>query len=439
MTRRLLGAGASTLAMHLVGVGLLLVTTIILTRAMGVDQYGVYVVVLGLAGVLGEPQFVALRTLAVRHGAVYMGDGATDAFAGLLRRLRLFSLAGAALVALVLGLAAPVVGGSWGPEALAVCLVAAGLPFLQGYSRVSDGALRADGSVVAGQLPKLVLRPALLLGYVIAAALMMGAAFSASWAMAMQLAAAATAAAIYCLLIRRRLGGRLSAVQPVDHWPVWRGELAPLLTSSILQIVDTRVALLMLGVLAAAADAGRFHVVLRLAELIALTQAVANLVIEPMIARWMAAGETARAQRTITMAARLVFALTLAASLAVIAIGPWLLGWFGPGFSEAAPALAVLAGAQTVKAGLGTVAPLLNITGHARETWRGTAIGVAIQIGLSLLLIPAFGLLGAAWAVLVSTTITKLYLMRRVYRRLGLYTTALGPWIDPRHWRGGAA
>ena len=432
----LLIAGAVTLAMKLAGIGLLLLATMVMTRALGADAYGVYIFTLSLVAVFAEPQFAALQTVAVRYGSIDIRRSDFDALTGLRRRLRRLSVIGAVIVAIALSVTAAIVGEEWGGAAIAACLIGAALPFMQGYNRVSDGLLRARGAIVAGQFPKLLLRPLLLLGYVLVAVRIAGADFDAGWAMAMQLAAAATAAGVYAGLIRKWLPLQPKGDRPIDRWREWRYELPPLFGSSILKVVDNRIAILMLGILAAPVDAGQFQVAFRLAELIILTPSVASLVIEPRIARCVDSGDTAAAQRTITAAARWVFGATLASSAGVILLGPWLLGLFGAEFVDVASTLAVLAIAQTLRAGLGMVIPLLDITGYARVSVVGTALGVAIQLGLCIALIPSFGPLGAAWAVLISNTITKVYLMWRVYRCLGLYTTVLGAWVNPSRWRG---
>ena len=218
MSRPLLVAGAVTLAMKLAGIGLLLLATMVMTRALGADAYGVYIFILSLAAVFAEPQFAALQTVAVRYGSIDIRRGDFHALTGLRRRLRRLSVIGAVIVAIALGVTAAIVGEQWGGAAIAACLIAAALPFMQGYNRVSDGLLRARGAIVAGQFPKLLLRPLLLLGYVLVAVRIAGSDFDAGWAMAMQLAAAATAAGVYAGLIRRRLTPQPTGGRPVDRW-----------------------------------------------------------------------------------------------------------------------------------------------------------------------------------------------------------------------------
>lgn len=420
--------------MKLAGIGLTFLATIVLTRVLGAEQYGVYVFAFTLVGILSEPQFVGLRTLAVRNAAVYVDRGQSALLAGLAIRLRSVAIYGGIAAFGVLLIAGWLMGPKFGSGTLWVFVAGAALPFLLGYNRISDGMLRGAHLVMTSQFPKLIVRPALLLVYVAVGALLAGSAFNATWAMGMQVGAAATAAIVYVLLIRRHLGGHLKGAAPQFRTREWLHGMFPLMLSGVFQIIDTRAGVLMLGVLGVAADTGRFHATIRLAELIALVQAVANIVVEPWIARYCASGELDKLQRKVTTAARLVFFATLPVSLLVIWQGAAVLAIFGPEFVAAAPALTILAIAQVVKAALGTLAPLLNMAGYPRETVVGMAIGLAAHIVLGVLLIPKLGLVGAAWAALISMLVWKIYLMFRVHRLLGLYTTALGPLVNPGNW-----
>jgi O-antigen/teichoic acid export membrane protein len=431
----LLRAGAGTLAMKLVSVGVLFIATVALTRLLGPAEYGVYIFVITLVGVFAEPQCVALRTVAVRHASRHLADGDDTALTALVRDLRLASLLGSGLAILVLAVVGWLMAPKFGATAVSVFALAALLPLLHAQSRINDGLLRAQGSTLLSQLPKLVLRPVLLIALVFGAAWLVHGPLDAAAAMMLQVAAVTGAAGFYGWLLRSRLGPQLKSATGIPRRQLRLNELTPLITATVLQVVESRAAVLLLGILGSVSQTGQFHAALRVAELIALTQGVASLLIEPLAARQAASGDTRHLQRRLTQIARWVAFISLPLTALIIGAREWLLLLFGEAFVEAAPVLAILALTQGLRACLGTVGSLLNVTGHSRETIVGTGMGLVLQLALGLWLIPLLGAVGAAWAALISMTASKLYLMGRVHRRLHLYTSALGRWEDPRQWR----
>ena len=63
---------------------------------------------------------------------------------------------------------------------------------------------------------------------------------------------------------------------------------------------------------------------------------------------------------------------------------------------------------------------LLNMTGHHRDTIRAYALAAVANIVLNLLLIPAFGIIGAAIATYTAMLGGNFYLYRLVQKRLGI-------------------
>jgi len=436
MAGSLLKGGVKTLGMKLVNIGTMFLATVALTRTLGAEQYGIYVFVFTLVVVLAEPQFAGLRTVAVRNTAIYLDEGQLGLLSGLIRRLGHFVFLGALLSAVVLLITAWFMQEKFGAGSGWIFVIAAGLPLFLGLNRIRDGMLRGAGTVVAGQFPKLIVRPALLLLYIGIAWWMLGDAFDAKWAMGMQVLAATSAGLIYALLLRRYLGDQLRSDQVEYRTKEWFGGMVPVMFSGIIQIIDARAGVLMVGFLQGVADTGQFHAAFRLAELIAMAHAVANIVIEPIIARLYNAGNIEELQKKITRTARLVLAATVPTSLILIFAGEWLLSIFGEEFRAATPALSILAVTQIVNAALGAVGPLLNMTNHARETAIGLLLGVSVNVVLGFILIPESGIEGAAWAALGSIVVWKTYLMIRVHKLLGIHTTALGAFNKGRKWQG---
>jgi O-antigen/teichoic acid export membrane protein len=107
-------------------------------------------------------------------------------------------------------------------------------------------------------------------------------------------------------------------------------------------------------------------------------------------------------------------------SVALGVLAPWLVSWLarGPGFHRAADAVALLAFASTAYAGYTVVA--IGI-GRARQTqfnWVVSGLAAAVNVVLNVILIPPYGMIGAAISTAAAYLVLFLAMVlnsRRVY------------------------
>jgi O-antigen/teichoic acid export membrane protein len=104
----------------------------------------------------------------------------------------------------------------------------------------------------------------------------------------------------------------------------------------------------------------------------------------------------------------------------VIAAGPFLLSLFGPGFTGGHVLMIVLFGGILAKAAIGPGEVLLTMAGEHRICAAIYAMALASNLGLNMMLIPAWGLLGAATATASAMVIEAILLHIVVRRRLGI-------------------
>jgi O-antigen/teichoic acid export membrane protein len=100
--------------------------------------------------------------------------------------------------------------------------------------------------------------------------------------------------------------------------------------------------------------------------------------------------------------------------------GPFVLKLFGPDFEAGYPTLLVVLAGLVLRSATGPVEYLLNMTGHHRDTVRVYGVCALGNIGLNLLLIPAYGIIGAALATYAAMLSANLWLYVLVRRRLGV-------------------
>ena len=426
MQEKLLSGSVKTLLLKITNIGTLFLVSVLLARTLGAEEYGSYIFVFTLVGLLSEPLFVGLRTVALRNGTIYIQEHKYGLLRGLANRLRLFMLTYGAITALGLFVALWLMQDKLGANFGWTFLFAAALPFLLGFNRINDGLLRASGKALISQIPKLVARPVLLLAYIYISTLLIEDRFDAGWALATQALAAGSAFLIYIYFLRRHLHVKICTARAQYKTRTWFQEALPLAASTAVHALDARIGILLVGALIASSDTGVFHAAFRLAELVVLIHSSANLMIEPMIVRLHSRGNMAELQSKLTKLTRLVSVASVPIIVIMILYGEWLLSLFGDEFRAAAPALQILAFTQLVHVCLGSPAILLNLTKHGKETATGLAGGVVVNVCLCLILIPMLGLVGAAWAALGSMFTTKIYLTLRAQQLLGINTSILG-------------
>jgi O-antigen/teichoic acid export membrane protein len=100
--------------------------------------------------------------------------------------------------------------------------------------------------------------------------------------------------------------------------------------------------------------------------------------------------------------------------------GPGLLEWFGA--EEASPALRILLIGAAFNAISGPVLTLMNMTGAERRARDIVAVSAVLNLGLNVLWIPRFGIVGAAWATTLSTVLWNGWAMAWVWRERRVWT-----------------
>jgi O-antigen/teichoic acid export membrane protein len=102
------------------------------------------------------------------------------------------------------------------------------------------------------------------------------------------------------------------------------------------------------------------------------------------------------------------FTLNLPLFLISVMFAKPILSIFGQGFVDGVMVLTILAGARLVDAGLGMGGALIDMTGHTRVKLVNAIFATCMVFGLSFLLVPSLGMVGAACVVLAETAIVGL-------------------------------
>lgn len=179
--------------------------------------------------------------------------------------------------------------------------------------------------------------------------------------------------------------------------------------------------LLLLGIWGSTEDTGIFVAAARLATLLTFLLAAMITVAAPRFSKLYAKGYLDDLRR---LACRFSLFLTLATSpiLALMVLqGSWLMGLFGQDFTRGGVALSILALGQAVNAVTGPAGYLLMMTGHEQDIRNSSILATALMGISALILIPSYGLLGAAISGATAVAGMNLFNSVLVKLRLGFF------------------
>jgi O-antigen/teichoic acid export membrane protein len=220
----------------------------------------------------------------------------------------------------------------------------------------------------------------------------------------------------------------MTVATPVYRPRLWLRTSLPMLFAALTWMLLQRIDIVMLAMLADFHDTGTYVVATRLANLVSIGLILVGGIVAPLIAEFYAGGRTEDLQRLVAQAAAGCTILGGLATLAMLFAGEFLLGLFGAEYEAAYPALVILSVGHLLLAVFGSAQALATMTAY--EDLRaiiGTAT-VGLNVLLNLLLIPPYGINGAAFATSISLLISSLMLYWLARRKLDIDATALGLW-----------
>jgi len=421
-TRRVLTRAALALALKgglvVAGFGM----QVILARSLGPEGLGAYATFLALVTVLSITGGLGMPLAAVRFVPVYVATGRNASLRGFLcaaQRLTLTTSIPVAIGFALVFLLLPTLR-----DQAHVALAAAAIIPIFGLGTLAAGTLQALGLPMRADLLLNLARTAMTAGFVLLARwLGVATAEIALWltALAGLLAWMLTAAAA-----RRALP--VSAAGPLmqDERRSWIAAgmtfVLAMLSVSLIERLDT----IMVNALIGADAAGIYSVASRLALTVMLATASVLSLLAPALARQAAVRDQAGLQRSAAIAVGLTLVLSLGVAGVLVAASPWLLPAFGRDFMAAGPPFFILLAGQVAVAACGAAGGLLALSGHNRALIIIALAAVILDMVLCLLLVPAFGLEGAAAATVTTLLAQAVALSIVVRRSLGVDPTMLG-------------
>lgn len=415
--RTLRRSSIANLLLKGLGVAAALGSQIVLARCLPLQEFGEYAAMLALSTTLAVIGSGGLALASVRFLPAYRDARDWPAFSGYVREAAIRSAVLASLIAaaaVAIAAAIPALR-SWVPVLLAsipltVLLCLAGL--LVGVQQSIRRPLQAETF-------NNLLRPIVLMGF-IGGLVWSGGPADAGTALLL------TAAAVFVTLVPAWIGVRrtipivAAGMARREDRRLWIasgiGFLVPLVAASAIERMDT----IFLGLLAGPDMAGIYSVAARLAILIGFATAAVNAMLGPMAAELIGRKDQDGLRQLLANGSLLNTGLSLLVAGGLLVMGPLLMRLFGSVFVDGAEAMRILMVGQFIQAMLGGGGAMLAMSGRNGALAAVMAVSVAFHAMLCVLLIPPFGLIGAAIATTTTLGLSGLIQALMSHRLLGV-------------------
>lgn len=407
--------------------GLAFFNAIILARVLGAGGYGTFANAMAWVSLLTIPATFGFGILLVRDTAIYRSQGKWGLLKGLLRFSDRIVLVLSVLLALA---AATAAGFTFSSPAQAtmrhtIWIALMLLPIFALYN-LRESAIRGLEYVIRARLPGMLIRPGLLLAGIGVIYFFWPNRLSAPAAMSVNVGAGVVILGTGIFFLKRLLPPEVKQAK-AEYMPgLWLKAASPMLVYGGTQIVLGQTDIVMLGAMRGAHDVGLYAVAYRLSYLLIYVTYAAEVILAPVTSRMYVNGENIRLQKIITRAVRISFFSVLPFGLVLCFWGGELLGIFGHEFRGAEVALIILSVGRLLEVSLGSSALLLPMTGHERIVAKVLSSFVVANILLNGILIPRYGLEGAAIASVISLISVKSLLTIYAMRKTALMPTILG-------------
>lgn len=297
-------------------------------------------------------------------------------------------------------------------------LMALSLPFVA-RSRFSQGLLRAGGKPTQAYLPEGVIPPLFMIPLIAFLAYLSESSVTTVGGIFLL---AAVGNWLFAIVLERRAVPATSdsaARKTSRDLPDWQRITTPIFLSALLEATNDKIVFLLLGAMQGDYAAGLYAAASRFIIVAGMIGTTLYLSHASRISVLYGKGDSAGLASEIGHITRLVTALTLVICTPLLIWPEFFLGLFGSQFTAAVTPFRILVLATFINVAMGPVGLLLNMSAFERTHTRIVAATLVLSAILGVILINAWGITGAALAVLLSTLFWNVAMLLVVYRRIG--------------------
>ncbi|KAA3617043.1 MAG: flippase [Calditrichaeota bacterium] len=177
----------------------------------------------------------------------------------------------------------------------------------------------------------------------------------------------------------------------------------------------------MLGIYSSTKEIGIYRIALKISIFISFALGAVNAIAGPKFSELFWSGQNERLKDVVNQSAKLIFWVTLPIFIFLLVFSFPILNFFGPEFIKGQNVLIILGIGQLFNALFGSVGLLMDMSGNQAHFRNAMIIGAIVNVLLNYLLIPTYGILGAAIGTGLSTIIWNLIAAIKAYNIFGYW------------------
>lgn len=380
--------------------------TFVLARLLGAENYGLYNLAITAAAIAGAISVFGLDSTMTRYIAIMNGRQDKAGVWGVIQvGVGTAVLLSAIISTCLFALAYPISTAIFHDPRLAPLLQVASLvvPFLT-LSDVLAGATRGfkkmGDTVIAQNIVQPIIRLSLILIVAVGS-------LSLPVAILIFGIADLTASLVLLYFLNRRFNLRQSLTQGKRNTREILSFSLPLWLSDILTSFRSNIQTLLIGSLDTIRGVGIFSIVHQVTLIGNIFHASMNQSARPLIAELNDQGKQKRVEQIYQTTTRWVVTLNMPMILIILLFPGPIMSIFGKSFADGVPALILMGLVNFVNVATGMCGTILDMTGHTRMKLVNSIVRVTVGIMANFLLIPRWGITGAAMAALIHEVIAN--------------------------------
>jgi O-antigen/teichoic acid export membrane protein len=197
---------------------------------------------------------------------------------------------------------------------------------------------------------------------------------------------------------------------------------SPLLFSGLFIYLLNYSNVIMLGILTDEAQVGIYNIAYKIGSIGFLIIVTISTIVTPKMASLYGHGNLADFKKLTHNATRLIAVLSTPIVLILIIFSKIILSFWGPEVVAGSTTLVIVSIGVLFSAMAGNVDQILNMTNNQNILRNITLISFFINLGLSYLLIPLYGIEGAAFSSLLTNILINVLCLYYIKKKLGFYT-----------------
>lgn len=376
---------------------------VVLARTLGVEAFGVYTFIYAIIKIIAIPTELGLPNLLIRFIPQYHVNEKWGRIKGLLTFTN-----GAVLTISILVISVSLTllySGIIDFNAVKSQTFLWGLALLPilALGNIRGASLRGFRYFLLGLIPESLLRHTFFIGLLLIFFYINGGKITAPEGMMYQAIAALGGYIIGAYWLLKYIPPEVKKAQPKYEYRHWTKVALPFLLIGGVQIIMGKIDIVLLGILRTSAEVGIYEVAYKAAALVAFSLGAFNFILGPYFSRYYNNNQMKDLQKIATFSVVLNGTIALGVAAFFMVFGEFVLEFvFGHKYSKGYYVLLILTAAQLSSVLSGSVGLLLNMTGKESKVLTITIVTAILNIVLNLLLIPNYGIEGAAIASFIT-------------------------------------